>query len=56
MLYHRGPRFTGFVSDWEASAVRAMQAEPLYFARWYTIKSIGLALSLGVIGYLIWRK
>lgn len=48
-------RYGGFVTDWEASATRAMQAEPLYFARWYTVKSIALVgVSLALL--YTWMK
>lgn len=47
---------TGWLATWEASAIKAMQDQPLYFARWYTVKSVALALSLGALGYLLCRR
>jgi hypothetical protein len=52
----RVARYDGFVDDWEASAIRAMQAEPLYFARWYTLKSLALVgVSLALV-YTLTRR
>lgn len=49
--------FNGFIADWELSAQRAMQAEPLYFARWYTVKSIALVgVSLALLYTLMKRR
>lgn len=45
-----------YLSDWEDSAQRAMQAEPLYFARWYTVKSIALVGVSCALIYVLMRK
>lgn len=45
-----------FISEWEQSAQRAMQAEPLYFARWYTVKSIALVGVTATLVYMLVRK
>jgi ElaB/YqjD/DUF883 family membrane-anchored ribosome-binding protein len=44
-------RFGDFSSD----ARTAIQRAPDYFVRWYTLKSIGLGIAVGVIGFLIGR-
>lgn len=45
-----------FIDEWEGSAQRAMQAEPLYFARWYTVKSIALVGVTAALVYVLFRK
>jgi ElaB/YqjD/DUF883 family membrane-anchored ribosome-binding protein len=46
-LYLRG----SFSTD----ARQAITVSPDYFVRWYTLKSIGLGIAVGVIGFLIGR-
>lgn len=55
-LCSTGPNLRGFMADWEQSAQRAMQAEPLYFARWYTVKSIALVGVTAALVYVLVRK
>lgn len=44
-------RFGSFADDARA----AITTSPDYFVRWYTLKSIGLGLAVGVIGFLLGR-
>lgn len=48
--------YDGWVDDWEQSAVRAMQAEPLYFARWYSIKSLALVGVTAALVYVLAKR
>jgi hypothetical protein len=41
---------------WSDNAREAMQRAPDYFVWWYTVKSIGLGLAAGLVGYLIGRS
>ena len=45
------PQLGNFSSDARVAITRA----PDYFVWWYTAKSIGLGLAVGVIGFLIGR-
>lgn len=51
-----GRPLNGYFSEWEASAVRAMQAEPEYFARWYTVKSLALVGVSVALAVALFRK
>jgi hypothetical protein len=44
-------QLSGFTSD----ARTAITANPDYFVWWYTAKSIGLGVAVGLIGFLIGR-
>lgn len=46
----------GDVRGWTDDAVAAMQANPPYFAWWYTVKSVGLAAALAALAYMIGRE
>ena len=48
---HVGHQFGDFESDARMAITRA----PDYFMWWYTVKSIGLGVAVGVIGFLIGR-
>jgi ElaB/YqjD/DUF883 family membrane-anchored ribosome-binding protein len=43
------------LGDFSADARTAIKQAPDYFVWWYTAKSIGLGLAVGVIGFLIGR-
>lgn len=43
------------LGDFSTDARIAIQQAPDYFVRWYTLKSIGLGIAVGVIGFLIGR-
>jgi ElaB/YqjD/DUF883 family membrane-anchored ribosome-binding protein len=43
------------LGSFSADARQAIAASPDYFVRWYTLKSIGLGVAVGVIGFLIGR-
>lgn len=40
-----------YLQKFEQSALRAMDASPHYFARWYTIKSIACVVAIGAAAY-----
>ena len=46
----------GDLRGWTDDAVAAMQANPPYFAWWYTVKSIALVFALGGLAYMIGRS
>lgn len=35
---------------------RAMRVAPDYWLKWYTAKSIGLGIAVGIIGYLLGKN
>lgn len=37
-------------------ALQAVKRNPGYFAWWYTVKSVGLCLAVGVIGFFVGRS
>lgn len=43
-------------NSWSLNAQVAMQANPSYFVWWYTVKSVGLALSLAALAYYVGRE
>lgn len=43
-------------SPWTDNAVKAMTENPAYFAWWYTVKSVGLGVMVGVASYYIGFK
>lgn len=44
---------TPVASSWTENAVKAMNENPTYFAWWYTVKSVGLGVMVGVSAYLL---
>ena len=43
------------LGDFAADARLAITQAPDYFVKWYTLKSIGLGVAVGLIGFLIGR-
>lgn len=43
------------IRGWTDDTVAAMQANPPYFAWWYTVKSVGLAAALAALAYMVGR-
>ena len=54
MISSRGMLTTTF-GDFSSDARVAIKQAPDYFVWWYTAKSIGLGIAVGVIGFLIGR-
>lgn len=50
-----GPFCTTPLGDFSSDARVAIKQAPDYFVRWYTLKSIGLGVAVGIIGFLIGR-
>lgn len=55
MTYPTPGTLTVSFGSFSTDARMAMTTSPDYFVRWYTLKSIGLGLAVGVIGFLIGR-
>ncbi|TAL42416.1 MAG: hypothetical protein EPN91_08535 [Salinibacterium sp.] len=45
-----------FITEWEESAQRAMQAEPLYFRNWDRVKTTLLVVVSGVLAWQLVKK
>jgi hypothetical protein len=43
------------LGDFSADAKQAITRNPDYFVWWYTVKSIGLGVAVGLIGFMIGR-
>lgn len=43
------------LGSFSTDARTAITTSPDYFVRWYTLKSIGLGVAVGVIGFLLGR-
>ena len=43
------------LGNFSSDARVAITQAPDYFVRWYTLKSIGLGVAVGIIGFLIGR-
>ena len=43
------------LGNFSADAKQAITQNPDYFVWWYTVKSVGLGVAVGVIGFLIGR-
>lgn len=43
------------IHGFEENAQHAIQTSPKYFLWWYSAKSIGLGVAVGIIGFLIGR-
>lgn len=49
------PFCTTSLGDFADDARKAIAASPDYFVKWYTLKSVGLGVAVGIIGFLIGR-
>lgn len=59
MSYHLGTslrRPRSLSGTWTENATKAMQENPDYFTWWYSAKSIGLGVAVGIIGYFLGRE
>jgi hypothetical protein len=43
------------LGSFSTDARQAITVSPDYFVRWYTLKSLGLGVAVGIIGYLLGR-
>lgn len=43
------------LGSFQSDARQAIAQNPDYFVWWYTVKSVGLGVAVGVIGFLIGR-